>query len=301
MSKPIAVILQVAGLTHLGYRFLNADLTYNGARITSGITESAATDGSYSAASPTIPAAAWGVYWNDSVVTSQHAMEFFDFIGNVNPSGPGTGPKAITIHTEDALAVDLGAVSINVQDPNDVTVASGVTDPSGDLLVNLLASTQYTINTFKGGYSSSPSVQTTGAGNSAQTLATIVLTAFPTPPAPTQPNLCVLTGILLDGEGDPIVKTSGSVTLDGNSRPLKSGSDVIGTLVIKFTTDEGGFVMSEDGLTKMELIRTDAITQADGGDAEAFWTINCAAMGFAERTFVLEAASFDLSDLGPSI
>ncbi len=198
----------------------------------------------------------------------------------------GVGPKAVTIHTTDG-SVALGGVLVSVQDGTDATVATGLTNGSGNLLVNLLASTQYTINTYKGGYTSSPSVQTTSAGNGAQTLTTIVLTAVPSPVPPADPTLQTVYGTLQNIEGpDENVEVHFSIYALNPARPLTVGGVVV-------TFDEAVALTDNAGFFTIDLPRTDLFD----ADSPAAYRIVCKPAEIDLDGISLGAAPLDISTL----
>lgn len=63
----------------LGYRFFNADGSWNGARVTASIAE-VGTTGNYVADSVSVPGSAAGVYWDDTGIASNNASEALDVV-----------------------------------------------------------------------------------------------------------------------------------------------------------------------------------------------------------------------------
>lgn len=135
------------------------------------------------------------VYFN--CVEGLEGYEQLYLVNGTFNSGTGTGPKAITIHITDGTN-PLNGVAVAVLDNTNSVQGSGTTpgDNSGNLTVNLLATTAYSILTYKNGYNSSPSAQTTGSGNGPQTLTTIVMTPVAMPSPPSDPSMCRISGYL---------------------------------------------------------------------------------------------------------
>lgn len=200
----------------------------------------------------------------------------------------GLGSKAVTIHTEDENAANLGSVFVTMLDGADALVASGFTNGSGDYLSNLIASTQYTILTFKGGYTSAPSIQTTSAGNGAETLTTIVLTGNPSPPPPANPDLCTVFGYLVDGAGDPLAGatlTVQAVAQNPVTRPIvATGGTVLTTNAVDGVTDANGYVA-------VDVVRTDVLSQP------VSYTITASNNQINRKGVKLASASKDIADL----
>lgn len=88
MSAPLYALLGVTGLTDVGYRFMDDAGAWDGARVTAGVDETDAADGTYYVAAPTTPGTARSVHWNSSGTPTVKATEVFATLGDVSSAAP---------------------------------------------------------------------------------------------------------------------------------------------------------------------------------------------------------------------
>lgn len=197
--------------------------------------------------------------------------------------GAGTGPFAITITVTDGTD-PLQNVMAALYDGS--TLAGRlVTDVNGNATFALAGGT-YTVNLYKGGYTSASESRTV-TGNQAGTLVDdLEMTAAGSITPPVNPDLCTLFGFMLLANGNPAQAVTVSAKLITNRPGEASGSVVVKQTVTTLTDGDGAFTI--------DLIRNDVI------DPTSTYEIKCLPAGIELANISLTTPTQDLADLMPS-
>ena len=110
------------------------------------------------------------------------------------------GNNAVTIHVQDGLAAPIPDVFVRIADATGtITIATGVTDSGGDYIVALDDGTyQVLLRKAFVNFTVPETLVVLGATTDTYTGDVI------TPSAPTQPDTCVVYGVVIDVKGDPV-------------------------------------------------------------------------------------------------
>lgn len=132
MSAPLYALLGVSGLGDVGYRFMDEAGAWIGARVTAGVDETDAADGTYYVAAPTTPGTARSVHWNSSGTPAVKATEVFATVGDTTPSvllANGVhGGAAATLALKSAVINNDAGVGLSVSGSTYGAQLSGVTN-----------------------------------------------------------------------------------------------------------------------------------------------------------------------------
>lgn len=260
----ISAYLAVAGLTDVGYTFFDASESPTGARETASVVDAG---GGWYSANVNPPAGTASVRWDSDGTPAAIAREYF-------APDSGVGAHVVTI-TVTASAVPLQNATVTLGDG--VSYFSADTNVSGVATFALEAGT-YSCAIVKGGYAfSSDTITVTTAANFAKSMTAIVTAS------PSAPNLCVVHGVFTD-----IAAAAATVTILFKLRAPKNataGGVIVSVTEYTATTDETGSL-------SIELIRTDDFDQPN-----AYYELNCVALGWSKRRLVLATGSFDLATI----
>lgn len=293
MSEPLQFQSGVTGLLDIGYRFQTTDGSWVGSRITSGITESAALDGTYCAAAATIPGTAKSVHWNSSGTASVYGNEIFDTVGSATvgvalstahgsglwgSSSGGSGAFAITVTVKDGSGNLLQNANVRVTEGVNSYIL--LTNASGNATFSLDAAT-YTVSITKSGYSFTPLTRTVTGNQTGTLINDLVMTVIVITP-PTDPTLCRLYGFFLYPSGAVAVGIRVEATLVVNA-PASTGSIIIEKTVFVDTDDTG--------YAQLDVIRTDEYTPT------ATYTITVNKCGLRLQGISLTSSTQDINAL----
>jgi hypothetical protein len=294
MAETLAFISGVTGLADLGIRFFNADGTWNGARITAGITEQDANTGTYFI-TVAVPASATGVHWDSTGTPTVFGDEIFDSpgyssiadalaaehgAGSWESSGSGTGAYTITVTVTDGTDPLQNATVRVTSGVDSFTV---VTDASGQGQFALDGGS-YDVGVTKGGYQFTPTTRTV-TGNETGTLTNDLVMTQTVIPSPTDPTLCRLYGWFLLPSGAPAINEKLEATLV-SVRPTEAGGSVIVRTSVSALTDN-------DGYAQLDVIKTDEFTPTPT------YTIRMTAAGINIPNVSLTADTVDVQSLLP--
>lgn len=284
-TSPLFFISGTTGLVDVGYRFFDVDGNWVGSRITTGVFEQDALNGTYGVAAADIPPTSRGVHWNSAGTPAIWGDEIFPATGYATDVdallAAGNGPFPITITVTDG-SDPLQNVTVSLFD-NDVMAGRLTTDASGNATFSLSAGT-YEVVPVKPGYSS-PSLSRTVTGAQTGTLTDDIEMTGTTPTPPVDPTLCLLYGTLLLPSGEPAANVKVSATLVGN-RALGSSGSIVTYSPIEETTNSVGYF-------EITLIRTDDI------DPTPSYTIVCREADLRIPNVALTTASVDVETLLP--
>lgn len=242
----------------MGYRFQTTDGSWVGSRITSGITETAALDGTYCAAAATIPGTAKSVHWNSSGTPAVIGNEVFDQVGYATvgaalsavhgsgsweSSGSGSGARTVTVTVDDNGTLLQNAT---VRMTDGIFSYSALTNVSGVAVLQLDDAT-YAIAVSLAGYEADggnpAAVVVNGDEVVALEMNAVVI------PSPTDPTLCRLYGTFLYPSGAVAVGIRVEATLVVNAPATASTGNTIIEKTVFVDTDS-------DGYAQLDVIKT---------------------------------------------
>lgn len=245
MAEPLFFQSGTTGLADVGYRFFDSNGDWVGSRITSGVFETDALNGTYGVAAATIPETAKGVHWDSSGTPTVQGDEIFDAVGYATISAAlsdeGNGAYVVTVTVTNASG---GAALENalVRLAEGTNAYTALTNASGVATFALDAAT-YTRSITKAGFVHVPdTIVVSGAGNHATTMAAVSI-----PAAPSNPAKATVYAYFMSADGQAARNVTVTATLD--QAPALVGSVVIASSVTAKSNDAG--------LVTLELFKTD--------------------------------------------
>jgi len=158
------------------------------------------------------------------------------------------GNSAVTIHVQDGLAAPIPDVFVRIADATGtITIATGVTDSGGDFIVALDDDTyQVLLRKAFVNFTVPEALVVLGATTDTYTGDVIM------PSAPTQPDTCVVYGVVIDVKGDPVegakiyIQETDNTTFSNTQKIVRN----------KETTSDAA------GYWELEVIRSSALDPA---------------------------------------
>lgn len=203
--------------------------------------------------------------WDEALSAHTNTGSAGEALGVVGP----VGTRAITIHTQDDGAANLGGVRVSLYSDSGRTALVGrvTTDAAGDVTIGLADGTYYW-SASKNLYSFTPSSFVV-SGSATKTITGTGVS----PSVPASPNACTVYGTILDATGTPVngetIKAVARVpdSANGNALSLKEATA---------TTDASGYF-------ELELVRESQVV------------LTCATLGIAATYTVPDSATQDIT------
>jgi hypothetical protein len=159
------------------------------------------------------------------------------------------GNRTVTIHVQDGAAAPIPDVFVRVADATGtITIATGTTDTGGDYVLSLDDDT-YQVILRKAFVNFTVPEALVVAGD---TTDTYVGTSI-APSAPTQPDTCVVYGVVIDVKGDPVLGAE-ITAVETDNTTFANTQKIVQD---KQTTSDA------TGYWELELIRSSALDPAD--------------------------------------